>query len=261
MQIKKEKKLLIFTDLDGTLLDHQTYSFEDALEMLKYIKIYKIPLIIVTSKTKEEILTLRENLGIEFPFIVENGAGIFIPKENNSFIQINMGKTYKESLDFLNTYKKKFRIKGFSDLKVEVIASLTNLDLQSASKAKSRDFCEPFIIEDKKNISIFKEICIKNGFDIVKGGRFYHLITLGQDKANALLKIKELYENENNCSYTTISLGDGENDKTMLETTNYSILIKKHDNTFIDFEKEGLIKTKEIGPKGWNEALKGILCK
>jgi mannosyl-3-phosphoglycerate phosphatase len=261
MQKNKEENYLIFTDLDGTLLDHQTYSFNEANEMIEYLKSNNIPLIIVTSKTKEEILILRKKLNIDFPFIVENGAGIFIPNKNSTIKQISMGKTYTESLTFLEKYKSQFTIKGFNDLNSDVVSALTGLDKESAQKAKNRDFSEPFIIEDEDRINEFKKICLENGFDVVKGGRFFHLITKGQDKANALLELKSIYEKQDKCTYKTISLGDGENDKTMLASTDYSVLIKKYDGTFIDFEKKDLIKTTAIGPKGWNEALKEILCK
>lgn len=256
---KKTENYLIFTDLDGTLLDHKTYSADAAKEMLEYIKLNSIPLIIVTSKTKQEILKLRKQLQINYPFIVENGAGIFLPK-NQTFEQINMGKTYNQTLCFLNQYKKEFKIKSFFDMSISEISDLTGLNTENSTLAKKRDFCEPFIIEDESNIQKLREESLKEGFDIVKGGRFYHLITQGQDKANALLKVQKIYEEKFNKKYKTIALGDGANDKTMLDISDVSVLIKQHNGNFIDYDKKDLIKTNAIGPKGWNEALKGILC-
>lgn len=257
---KETNNYLIFTDLDGTLLDHKTYSFDDAIEMLEYLNSNNIPLIIVTSKTQKEILILRDKLKLDSPFIVENGAGIFLPNEKG-FEQITMGKTYKEVLFFFNQYKQEFKMKGFSDMDIEEISSLTGLNTYNSKLAKQRDFCEPFIIEDDSKIKSLKNLAVKEGFDIVKGGRFYHLISLGQDKANALLKVQKIYEDKFAKKYKSIALGDGANDITMLDCVDISILIRKFDNSFIDYEKKDLIKTEQIGPKGWNEALKGILCK
>ena len=73
------KKIIIFTDLDGTLLDAHSYSFERAQTALSFIKQKKIPLIICSSKTKREILHYRQKLDNHDPFISENGGGIFIP--------------------------------------------------------------------------------------------------------------------------------------------------------------------------------------
>ena len=86
------------------------------------------------------------------------------------------------------------------------------------------------------------------------------MITNGQDKAKAILKVKEFYENKYNKDYYTIALGDGQNDLTMLDVVNQGILIKRYDGTFVGFFKDGLIKTKLRGPEGWNESLQGILC-
>jgi mannosyl-3-phosphoglycerate phosphatase len=73
-------RFLVFSDLDGTLLDHDTYSFEAALPAIRLLKEKKIPLIICTSKSSGEINRLRPLIGNIDPFISENGGGIFIPE-------------------------------------------------------------------------------------------------------------------------------------------------------------------------------------
>ena len=75
------KQLLIFSDLDGTLLDYSTYSFEMALSSIQLLKEKEIPLVISSSKTKKEIEYYRRKLSNNHPFISENGGGIFIPKD------------------------------------------------------------------------------------------------------------------------------------------------------------------------------------
>ncbi len=70
---------LIFTDMDGTLLDHHTYSFEAAKPTLTSLAERNIPVIPTTSKTFVELLELRETIGLTGPFIVENGAAAYIP--------------------------------------------------------------------------------------------------------------------------------------------------------------------------------------
>lgn len=255
----ENKNYLIFTDLDGTLLDHDTYSFHEADEMLKFIRTNEIPLIIVTSKTKEEVIKLQEHLEINSPFIVENGAGMFIPNETN-LEKISLGKSYQEILNNFNKYSKTFDMRGFHQMSDDEVAKLTSLPLEKAKLARKRDFCEPFILADESSKNELKQLALADGLDVVKGGRFFHLITKGQDKANAVLQMKKTLEELNSKTYKTIALGDGENDITMLSVVDFPILIKKYDGTFIDFEKENLRKTKFIGPKGWNESLKEILC-
>ena len=67
--------LLVFSDLDGTLLDHQSYSFQGAEKALQRLLHHSIPLILTSSKTRAELETLREKLGLHTPFIAENGGG------------------------------------------------------------------------------------------------------------------------------------------------------------------------------------------
>ncbi|MCK6469820.1 MAG: HAD hydrolase family protein [Candidatus Brocadia sinica] len=71
---------IIFTDLDGTLLDHSTYSFEEAREATSLVKKKNIPIVICMSKTQAGIEVYRERMGNEDPFISENGGAIIIPK-------------------------------------------------------------------------------------------------------------------------------------------------------------------------------------
>jgi len=69
--------LLIFSDLDATLLDHNTYSFQEALPALQLIRKRKIPLILSSSKTYNEMMVIRKELNNHDPFIYENGSGIY----------------------------------------------------------------------------------------------------------------------------------------------------------------------------------------
>lgn len=70
---------LVFTDLDGSLLDHHNYSYRDALPQLRALERLQIPVIPATSKTRSEISQLRDELANEHPFITENGAAVLIP--------------------------------------------------------------------------------------------------------------------------------------------------------------------------------------
>ncbi len=246
---------LIFTDLDGTLLDHGSYSYAPALPMIEYIKKNNIPLIIVTSKTKGEVIELQSALGISDPFIIENGAGIFIP-EKGSYTMIALGTLYAETRRFFDKYAETVPMRGFFDMSVEEIAQRTGLAYDAAAKAKDRTFSEPFVLEYDGDLEPLKALAEEDGFDIVKGGRFYHLITKGQDKASAIKKLIERYEKASGTVYKSIALGDSENDLTMLQSIDTPILIPHPDGSYITCDIASLVKAPFPGPKGWNEALK-----
>jgi mannosyl-3-phosphoglycerate phosphatase len=61
---------LVVTDLDGTMLDHHSYDVEDARMAVHELQNKQIPVILNTSKTYAETITIRETLGIQDAFIV-----------------------------------------------------------------------------------------------------------------------------------------------------------------------------------------------
>ena len=76
-----KSRLLVFSDLDGSLLDERDYSYEPALPLISALRKNDIPLIFCTSKTRAEIEPLRTELNNTHPFISENGGAIYIPVE------------------------------------------------------------------------------------------------------------------------------------------------------------------------------------
>ncbi|MFN3477402.1 MAG: HAD-IIB family hydrolase [Candidatus Methylomirabilales bacterium] len=137
--------LIIFTDLDGTLLDHEAYSFEAAQEALEEVRRRKIPLVLCTSKTRAEVERYRKLLDNHDPFIVENGGAIFIPKgyfpfsypyqrEVAGYHVIEDGVPYPRLVQTLKRVgvESGARIVGFSDLSVEEVARLTGLSREEA---------------------------------------------------------------------------------------------------------------------------------
>ena len=149
---------LIYTDLDGTLLDHDTYSFLPAKEALNLIREDDIPLVICSSKTRAEIEFYRKLLQNTEPFISENGGGIFIPvgyfnteipydRKVKDYLVIELGvraETLKQALRVISN-ETGIEIRGFSDMSVEEVSMLTGLDEHTAALSKARDYSEPFL--------------------------------------------------------------------------------------------------------------------
>ena len=61
--------LVVFTDLDGTLLGHEDYSYEAARDRMERICYQQIQLIFTTSKTRLEIKRRQAGMSIREPFI------------------------------------------------------------------------------------------------------------------------------------------------------------------------------------------------
>lgn len=255
---------VIFTDLDGTFLNHDDYSFSESSQSRKKVLQKGIPLIFNTSKTKIEVELLQNDVGINEPFIIENGAAIFFPKgyknlDFSTFEQLEnyyvftLGITYDEILNFYNKYKDIYGLKGFSDMTLDEVSNFTGLPKNKAELSKVRGFTEPFIIEDESQIQKLSLEAKKYGIKITKGGRFYHLMGVNQDKGMAIKKAIEIFEKLFDGKVSSIGLGDGENDIEMFKNVDIPIIIKNHKDEYVDFDSSNVQKSTFKGAKGWNE--------
>jgi mannosyl-3-phosphoglycerate phosphatase len=257
-------KTLIFTDLDGTLLNHDNYSYDGALKALLKIKELNIPLIFTTSKTKAEVLKLQEKMGIDEPFIVENGAALFIPKnyqhlnisklnDYENFKTLIFGLKYEEIISFYDANKVMYGMYGFSDMDVKEISRLTGLNDYDSSLSSQRDFTEPFILDDANNIDVLQKKAFKKNIKITQGGRFYHLIGKNQDKGIAVKKTIELFKDLYQEEINSIALGDGPNDIVMFENVTTPIIIKNHSDDYVKCDIKNIQRSTLKGSFGFNE--------
>jgi mannosyl-3-phosphoglycerate phosphatase len=267
-------KLVIFTDLDETLLDRESYSFEPARTALHLIKEKGIPLVLSSSKTRAEIEIYRGKMENGHPFIVENGGAVFIPRDYFSFqfpynrkrdgyLVIELGIFYLKIIEIFDSIKKETGIpmKGFSDLTEKEIASLCGLDLEEAKLAKRREYDEPFIIEEggEKEIGIVKRKIEVKGLTYTRGGRFHHILGKN-DKGKAIEILKELYEDEF-FSIRTVGIGDSLNDLSMLRAVDHPVFFNKGEGAAPEklLQIEKLTVIEGTGPTFWNEAILNLI--
>jgi mannosyl-3-phosphoglycerate phosphatase len=272
---KRGPFVVIFTDLDGTLLDHDTYEWEAAKPALKFCQQYKIPIIAVSSKTRAEIEFYQQKLGISAPFISENGGGIFFQKHHypegpagavseENLWKWSSGPSYGVLVNALKEIRDDLGwvIRGFSEMTPEEISSRTGLDLETSRLAASREYDEPFIIVEPmvKDMDAIEKAAERRGLRITAGGRFYH-IHGKKDKGEAVKRVILWYK-RSQPRLTTIALGDSPTDFSMFEMVNHPVLVGSADHsTDLADRIPGLKITEEMGPEGWNSAVLDILDK
>jgi len=274
---------LLFTDLDGSLLDHDTYSHKAASPTLAVLKSLAVPVIPTTSKTLAELLPIRAALNNTDPFIVENGAAIYIPvgyftkQPDNSTLYVKDGEEFWEYSQapsrahwqqLLNKLSDQFNDKfsekyiDFQHLGTQGIADLTGLSLTQAALANQRGFSEPIHwlgndAEKKQFIAALESI----GAHIVEGGRFLHLIDRHACKGAAMQRLTASFkENGKHNQYICIAAGDSHNDISMLEVADISAVIRSpvHSAPILKREENDYI-SEHFGPEGWNEVIARIL--
>jgi len=265
-------RLLIFTDLDGTLLDHATYAWAAAQPALDRLRSNQVPLIFCSSKTRAEIEPLREALENRHPFIVENGGAILIPagyftvplpphRTIGGHLAIESGAPYPVLRRTLGEIAAAadVTVRGYGDLTVKDVAALTGLSIEDAARAKARDYDEPFTIEgtpaDRARVL---DLIEARGLRWTRGGRFHHL-TGPHDKGGAVRQLSELYRQQYG-RMLTAGIGDSLNDLPMLGAVDRPILVRRPDGGYDpDVALPGLEFANGIGPAGWNAAITALL--
>jgi mannosyl-3-phosphoglycerate phosphatase len=263
--------ILVYTDLDGTLQDWSSYSYDSALTALSALRKNNIPLIICSSKTRAEIKEIRLGLKNSHPFISENGGGIFIPdtyfqhevscdKRDQDYCIIELGTAYAKIRAVLEEVRSSLgmNIRGFGDLSIAEVADLCGFSSGLALLAKQREYDEPFLLEDPVSAVAVEDIARRAGLKIERGGRFHHL-TGTNDKGKAVSLLTGLYGQKSK-SLKTIGLGDSPNDLSMLEAVDFPVLVQKPDGSYDPSVRlEDLIFAPGIGPAGWNAAVLKLL--
>jgi mannosyl-3-phosphoglycerate phosphatase len=254
---------LVFSDLDGTLLDHETYRYEAALPALNALARCAVPLILASSKTAAEIAPLRAEIGFEnCEAVVENGGGLLEP-----FCQTpSASGTRARLLSAIDRipYSLRRKFSGISGWTLEQVAERTGLDVKAAARARQRDFSEPGIWSgDDRELAEFVQSAAALGISAVRGGRFLTL-SFGGTKADRLLEISRRYRSANGRRPVVLALGDAPNDIAMLKAADKGIIIPNPSSPqkieLCGKQAGSMAYAGSPGPAGWNEAVLQFLA-
>ena len=266
---------VIYTDLDGTLLDHYTYSAEAARATLATLRGLGVPVIPCTSKTAAETRVIAAQLGLDGPMIVENGAAIWVP-DRWGLMRTEAAVSESEmwchgfgipravirrqlailSVEWGNRYQ------SLCDLSDKQVMSITGLDAASARLAKERHFCETLVwLGTPADRIAFADQVKTLDLRCVQGGRFVHVLSSG-GKAEAVswLHRKICAERPGFEAALSISAGDAENDVEMLQVTDLALLVRSPVGDPPTLKRAGgLVISDEFGPAGWSEGIEILL--
>lgn len=245
--------LIVFSDLDGTLIDHETYEFSPAQPAIDAINGLSAGLVLASSKTAAEISSLRRDIGVEaWPAIVENGAGVLPPFVAAS-PDAGQYETVRAALAQVPASLRALFC-GFGDVSVARLVEMTGLSPDAAALAQKRSFSEPGTWSGTPaQKQAFLDALVLHGVTAQQGGRFLTL-SLGHDKVDQMRAIIGTYQPRH-----TIALGDAPNDIAMLEHAELGIIVANPARAPLPLlkteEAGGILRTSEPGPTGWNLAV------
>jgi len=271
--IKMNNKIIIvFTDLDVTLLDHSTYSYREAEKALRSLREKGIHLVLCSSKSRDEIKIYRDKLSNNEPFISENGGAIYIPEEyglkcefnktDNGFLVVEIGSEYKILNSVFGEIRRKtgINVKSIAEFTVDEVVALTGLSREEACLAQKKEYSLPFIIDgSEEDVKTIKDEIRLSGFNYTEGARFAYLMG-GNDKGKAVNILVDIFrKNYPETKIVTVGLGDSLNDLPMLEVVDKAFLVKKELGNYEERIKvDDLNYVDGIGPVGWNKAILGL---
>jgi mannosyl-3-phosphoglycerate phosphatase len=264
--------LLVATDLDGCLLD-AAYSYEPARPALAALARDLVPLVLVSSKTRAEIEPLVRVLGLDTPFVVENGGALIVPwgllprgereGEEGPYAEIPLGTPRRVLVEALHELAARtgVKVRGFAGLTSFDLERLTGLSAAAAMCALQRHYDEPFLVEGgDEPAERLASAAVRHGLVVSRGGQFHHL-TGRVGKGDALRRLLEIYGVARR-RFHTVALGDAANDRSMLELCDRPIVVPRANGSLEPSLAGALPRAERApgpGPTGWNAAVLAVL--
>tara|TARA_B100001029_G_scaffold34779_1_gene26462 strand:- start:119 stop:916 length:798 start_codon:yes stop_codon:yes gene_type:complete len=261
----KKFSIFIFTDLDASLIQRDTFKFDEIKDYIKSLISKGIYIIPNTSKTEIEINEFNKELGLNLPYISENGSSINgLNLINKNFPnQINLSR---DKDDVFKIFKKivpenlKVKCRLIFKMEKKVQSEIFGLSGKKLKDALNRNYSIPFIfsgnLDQRRQLN---EIVNKGGLTLHEGGRVINICD-NVSKVKSMNKIiKMVKKTEDNVKI--IGVGDNYNDLDMLKNSDIACLVFNDQFTMEPININNCIVSKNPAPIGWQEVVKMALDK
>jgi mannosyl-3-phosphoglycerate phosphatase len=262
---------LVFSDIDGTLLNRERGDFEPAREILQQLEHLDVPVILATSRTVGQTLHLRREMSNHHPFIIENGGAICVPEgyfpeaigtPYNGYLRTQiLGLEHEEIVRRLRELKQDFDFRNLADMDDRQITHTVNLSAKELAAARARLASEWVLWRGNDEArQRFLRRLERSGLHAIGSGDLLH-ITGETDKAFAMAALRAHYQRHaTGQRFTVIALGDGPNDLEMLRTADIGVVLPRGDGSYIAPTTAPHIRhAAQAGPAGWRDAMLGIM--
>ena len=263
--MSKKFSLIIFTDLDGSLLHKENFKFDEIKDYIKSLIDDGIIIIPNTSKTEKEIKEFLKELGSNLPFISENGSSIHgLNLINTNFPnKIVLSRDKQELIQIFNSKvseELKAKCKFISDMNVSKQTNIFGLKENYLKNALNRKYTIPFLFEgDKVEKNELLKILRASSLTMQEGGR---VLNLGDntDKVKSMNQVLKIYKKIES-KIKVIAVGDNLNDLGMLRFCDIPCLVFNDEFNQDQIKIDNLIVSNKPSPEGWADVVKTALVK
>lgn len=212
-------RAIVFTDLDGSLLEEDGSLSREARDVLAELRERDVPVIPLTSKTRRELEAWLGVLDAGDAGAFENGAGILFERECEILSGAVPAPDLRPVLDALRR-KTGLPLFSFEEIPDAAMAHLTGLSPAEAAAARDREYDLPFVapVDAADTLS---GLPLPPDLRLTRGGRFWHL-SGAHDKADALRLLAERLGGG-----ATVGLGDAPNDASFLRAVDRAVLVPR----------------------------------
>lgn len=272
--------MILFTDLDGTLLDYQGYTWAAAADALRALTEQGVPIVFCSSKTRTEQEALQAEMGIRAPCIVENGSAVVAPwgyfggsaeadgsadvtrDRNDEVTVLGVGRDQVFAAIRDVREREGIRVRGYADMTVEEVMQMTGLSEGAAQRSREREFSETVEVEGGPDVwRRFLEAMRARGLHTFGGGPGGTVVGSRVDKGVAVRVVLDLYRASAVCPEprTAAAIGDGANDEAMLRAVDRAYLVEGRAGGWAPMDVPGLERVEGRGPVGWASAVERLL--
>lgn len=261
--------LVVITDVDGTLIDHNTHEWDAARAWLTRLEAHQVPVVLCSSKTAAELTGLQKVLGLDGqPFIAENGAVISLDaswSDHPDYPRLLTGARHEEIRTLLEQLRDAhgYKFTTVSDVDEQTLSEWSGLTPKMAALAKLQEASETLIWRDSDpQLAAFTAALSENGLMMIEGGRFWHVLDQQGGKDQAIAWLMKQYRQRRGNDLVTLGLGDAPGDAPLLDATDYTVVVKGYSRNAVTLKQdtpERVYRTAEYGPAGWSEGLTHFL--
>jgi len=259
---------LIVTDLDGTLIDHDTYRADAARPALDAARAAGVPIVPCSSKTLAEMRRLAAEIAlVPAPLIAENGGAVWFPAgwpglpagatavgDGSTVLVLGADAAALRPRLAVVAAAAGVAVTGISEMSDDDVAQRTGLALDVAALARQRQFSEPFLCEgDETSLAALDDAARRVGARVTRGGRFFHLIG-DTDKGAAVNVLRASLP----AGARLLGLGDAPNDLPLLKAVDDAVIVAGAAGALHPDLVAALphaAHAPSAGPSGWNAAV------